>query len=94
MTIELFHKAPRGYHYELEKNFKRNVTAIWLCHEKKYVYNLGKTVKTIWGFYNSKEREFRAPVNSKTVGKVVDIRETTPYTAMKLNLTPLEAAFS
>ena len=48
MTIELFHKAPEGYHYEQEKDFKRNVTAIWLHHHKEYDYNLGKPVKTIW----------------------------------------------
>ena len=93
MTVELFHKAPEGYHYEQEPNFKRNVTAIWLHHHKRYDYNLGKPVKTIWGFYNTKTKQFHAPVNSKTVGSVVIIQNTTPYTAMTLNLTPLEAAF-
>jgi hypothetical protein len=94
VTIELFHKAPKGYSYELEQNFKRNTTAIWLRHHAHYDYNLGKSVKTIWGFYNTKTRQFRSPVNSKTVGSVVDIRDTTPYSAMKRNLTPLEVAFS
>ncbi len=93
MTKILFHKAPEGYSYEFEKNFKRNVTAIWLRHHKQYDYNLGKPVKTIWGFYNTKTRQFYAPINSKTVGSVVRIEDTTPYTAMPLNLTPLEAAF-
>ena len=93
MTIELFHKAPEGYHYELEKDFKRNTTAIWLHHHKQYDYNLGKPVKTIWGFYNTKKREFYAPINSKTVGSVVKIENTTPYTAMPVKITPLEAAF-
>jgi hypothetical protein len=94
MTIELFHKAPEGYHYELEKNFKKNITAIWLHHHRSYVYNEGKPTKTIWGFYNSKKRVFCSPVNSKTVGKAVDIGDTTPYTAMKIKQTPLEVAFS
>ena len=93
MTVELFHKAPDGYHYEQQKDFKRNTTAIWLHHHKHYDYNLGKPVKTIWGFYNTKTKQFHAPVNSQTVGSVVDIRQTTPYTAMPLKITPLEAAF-
>lgn len=93
MTVELFHKAPQGYHYEQQKDFKRNTTAIWLHHHQRYDYNLGKPVKTIWGFYNTKTKQFHAPVNSNTVGSVVNIEDTTPYTAMPLNITPLEAAF-
>lgn len=93
MTIELFHKAPDGYHYEQEKNFKRNVTAIWLHHHQRYDYNLGKPVKTIWGFYNTKTKQFHAPVNSSTVGSVVRIEDTRPYTAMPLKLSPLESFF-
>jgi hypothetical protein len=93
VTVELFHKAPEGYHYEQQKDFKRNTTAIWLHHHQRYDYNLGKPVKTIWGFYNTKTRQFHAPVNSQTVGNVVDIEETTPYTAMPIKQTPLEAAF-
>jgi hypothetical protein len=94
MTKILFHKAPEGYSYEFEKNFKRNVTAIWLHHHKQYDYNLGKPVKTIWGFYNSKTKQFHAPVNSKTIGDCVDIKRTRPYTAMPIKQTPLEAAFA
>jgi len=93
VTIELFHKAPDGYHYEQEKNFKRNVTAIWLHHHQRYDYNLGKPVKTIWGFYNTKTKQFHAPVNSSTVGSVVRIENTRPYTAMPLKLSPLESFF-
>ena len=94
MTVELFHKAPKGYHYEQEPDFKPNVTAIWLHHDREYDYNLGKPIKTIWGFYHTKKRQFYAPINAKTIGKVVDIMETTPYTSMKIKQTPLEAAFS
>lgn len=93
MTVELFHKAPDGYSYELEKNFKRNTTAIWLRHHYRYEYNDGESVKTIWGFYNTKTRQFHAPVNSKTVGSVVDLKQTTPYTAMPILKNPLESAF-
>ncbi len=49
---------------------------------------------TIWGFYNTKTRQFHAPVNSQTVGSVVEIENTTPYTAMPIKITPLEAAFA
>lgn len=94
MTVELFHKAPDGFHYEQQKDFKRNVTAIWLHHHQRYDYNLGKPVKTIWGFYNTKTRQFHAPVNSQTVGSVVKIENTTPYTAMVLNLNGLEKVLS
>jgi len=83
VTIELFHKPPEGYSYKIEKDFKRNTTAIWLHHHRQYDYNLGESVKTIWGFYNTKKRQFHSPVNSKTVGSVIDISFTTPYTAMK-----------
>ena len=94
MTVELFHKAPDGFHYEQQKDFKRNTTAIWLHHHQRYDYNLGKPIKTIWGFYNQKTRQFHAPVNSQTVGSVVKIENTTPYTAMTLNLNGLEKVLS
>ena len=94
MSIELFHKAPEGYSYEIERDFKKNITAIWLRHHKRYDYNLGKPVKTIWGFYNNKKRQFCSPVNSKTVGAVIDISLTTPYTGMKPpKKNPLEDCF-
>lgn len=94
MTVELFHKAPDGYSYEQQKDFKKNTTAIWLHHHQLYVYNLGKPIKTIWGFYNTKTKQFHSPVNSKTVGCVIDIEKTTPYSGMKRpKLNPLESAF-
>jgi len=89
MIPEFPHKAPKGYSYETE-SFKRNVTSIWLRHHALYDYNLGKSVRTIWGFYNSKTKCYYAPVNSLKVGDKVDITDTTPYTAMPINLTPLE----
>lgn len=93
MIPEFPHKAPKGYSYEFEKDFKRNITAIWLRHHRTYDYNLGKPVRTIWGFYNTKKREYHAPVNSKTVGNVVDIENTRSYTAMPLNISILESCF-
>jgi hypothetical protein len=90
--IEFPHKPPKGYSYEFE-SFKKNVIAIWIRDHKVYDYNLGKSVRCIWGFYDSKKGVYLSPVNSKTPGKCVDIDNTTPYTAMPLKQTPLTAAF-
>jgi len=90
--IEFPHKEPNGYSYEFE-DFKRNVIAIWICDHRRYVYNNGDSVRCIWGFWNQKTKQYHSPVNSSTMGSVVDISETTPYSAMRLNRTPLELAF-
>ena len=87
------HKAPKGMHYAVEE-FKRNVFSIWLCYDHQFDYNLGKPVRCIWGFYDFKKCQFYAPVNSSTVGKVVEFKNTREYTAMPLKQTPLEAAFA
>lgn len=86
------HKPPEGYSYEV-KEHKRNLLAIWLCDHNEYVFNSGAPVKCIWGFYNTKEQQYYAPINAKKCGDEVDISDTRPYTAMQLNLNPLEAAF-
>jgi hypothetical protein len=86
------HKAPKGYSYEFEE-FKRGVIAIWLQCHRKFDYNNGAITKTIWGFYSIKTKEYFAPINSKTIGACVNITDTRNYTAMPLNLNPLEAAF-
>lgn len=90
--IEFTHKAPKGYSYEFEQ-FKRNVVAIWIRNHSQFSYNGGAPVKSIWGFYNSKTREYHAPVNPKKVGDVVNFNSTTPYSAMQLNLKGLEVFF-
>ncbi len=90
--IEFTHKAPKGYSYEFEQ-FKRNVVAIWIRNHSEFSYNGGAPIKSIWGFYNSKTREYHAPVNPKKVGDVVDFNSTTPYSAMQLNLKGLEVFF-
>jgi hypothetical protein len=98
MTVELpasfihINSAPDGYYYETEE-FKRNIISIWLCNTRKFVYNGGAPTRTIHSFYNTKTREYFAPINSKTVGSRVNIKDTRNYTAMPLKLTPLEAAF-
>lgn len=86
------HQPPKGYQYRV-KQYKRNTVSIWLLHPDHYNYSDDR-VSTIWGFYDSKKRQYFAPINSKKPGKVVNISNTRPYTAMQLNLTPLEAAFS
>jgi hypothetical protein len=92
MIPEFSHKAPKGYSYEYEQ-FKRNLIAIWIRNSHTFDYNLGKSVRSIWGFYDSKKRVYHAPINSSTVGNVVSIEDTTPYSAMIPKLTPLESAF-
>jgi hypothetical protein len=96
MIVELpstfCHSPPQGYFYEAEE-FKKNVVSIWLCNTRKFVYNGGAQTRTIHSFYNTKTGEYFAPINSKTIGACVNIRDTRNYTAMSLNLNPLEAAF-
>jgi hypothetical protein len=88
-TIEFPHSSPKGMYYEYEE-FKRNVIAIWIHYDREFDYNLGKPVRCIWGFFNSKTKSYHSPINSKTVGKKVDIEDTTPYSAMTPKLSLLE----
>lgn len=92
MMIDFPHSAPKGMYYE-QIDFKRNIIAIWIHYDCKFDYNLGKPVKSIWGFHNTKTKEYFSPINSKTVGKRVSIQNTTPYSAMIPKQTPLEAAY-
>ena len=78
----LFHQAPEGYHYE-RTDFKANVSAIWIVNDRHFDYCGCSGVKSIWGFYNSKTKQFYAPKNSKTVRSVVDLNKTTAYSAMQ-----------
>ena len=82
---------PEGYSYEYSE-FKRNVVAIWLRNHSTFSYTT-EPVRTIFGFYNTKSGKYYAPINSKKMGKEVKLSDTTPYTAMPLNLNPLERAF-
>jgi hypothetical protein len=89
---EFPHKAPKGYSYQSEP-FKRNITAIWIHNHYNFTYKGGNGVRSIWGFYNSKTKQFHSPINSKSVGDRVNPNDTTPYSAMLLKQTPLESAF-
>jgi hypothetical protein len=89
----LFHASPKGTEYVMD-DFNKSTKRIWLInHRFEFVYKEdGTQPKTIWGFYKPKTKQYFAPINSKKMGKEVDIRQTTPWTAMQLNLSPLELA--
>jgi hypothetical protein len=90
-SFELYdfpHKPPKGYRYATLQ-FKRDVVSIWTVHQHGFVYNGHTESYCIWGFYNTKEQQYYAPINSSKIGNKVDVNDTTPYTAMPLNLNPL-----
>ena len=86
------HTAPQGYRYEAIQS-KTNVISIWTVFERGFTYNDHNESHCIWGFYNTKKQQYHAPINAKKIGDVVDVNNTSPYTAMQLNLNPLELAF-
>ena len=89
LPIDFHHEPPTGYRYDaIRKN--ANVIAIWTVYERGFNYNDHNECYCIWGFYNTKTGEYHAPVNSTKQGDIVDINDTTPYSAMPLNLNGLE----
>ena len=84
------HEPPKGYHYEVE-SFRRNVCRICIVNDGSFSYT-DVAPKSVWGFYNTKSRTYSAPINFSKQGDTIDINKTRPYTAMQLNLNPLEAA--
>ena len=89
---QFLHQPPEGMFYEVDE-FKRNMFRIWICYTREFDYNLGKPVRCVWGFYDFKKCHFFSPVNSSTIGKQVDFKNTRNYTAMPIKQTPLESAF-
>ena len=91
------HEPPKGYHYEVE-SFRRNVCRICIVNDGTFSYT-NDAPKCVWGFVKttgtkgSTKTTYHAPINFNKIGEVVDISDTRPYTAMQLNLNPLEAAF-
>jgi hypothetical protein len=85
---DFHHQAPKGYSYEIEL-FKRNIFSIWICNHGEFSYT-DKTPRSIWGFYDTKKGCYYAPINASKSGDQVDIKDTTPYSAMQLKLNPLE----
>jgi hypothetical protein len=92
MIPEFPHKAPKDYSYEFETWNASTVRIMLRCH-RKFDYNLGASTATVWGFYKPKKRVYYAPINATSIGKEVNIQNTTPYTAMPLNITALEKCF-
>jgi len=86
--IDNFHQPPEGYSYEFQQ-YKRSVLSVWIINHGKFSYT-DQPPRSIWGFYHTKKREYYAPINSKKVGERVNFQYTTPYSAMQLNLNPLE----
>ena len=89
LPVSFTHEPPEGYSYQVREH-KRHVLSIWLQHHYDYVYSGGESVATIWGFYDTKKKQYHAPVNSRTIGLQVEISNTTPYTSMPLNLNGLQ----
>jgi hypothetical protein len=85
------HQPPKGYSYEVTE-YRTNFIAIWIINHGRFSYT-DTPPKSIWGFYNTKKCVYHAPINSTKHGDQVEISNTRPYSAMKLNLNPLEAAF-
>lgn len=92
MISEFPHKPPDGYSYEFEPFNARVLRIMLFCH-LKFDYNLGASTSTVWGFFNPKKKVYYSPINLKTIGKEVNVKNTTPYSAMQIKGTPLEAAF-
>ena len=90
--MEFPHNAPKGYEYWTD-DFKKTIKRIWIRNLSEFVYTDGKCPSSVWGFYDSRKKCYIAPINHKRPGKEVNIRDTTPYSAMQLNLNPLERAF-
>ena len=82
------HEPPKGYQYEVEQH-RRNIISIWLRFPNRFSY-CDHAPRTIWGFYNTKTGTYSSPINSTKCGDPVDISDTRDYTAMQLNLNPLE----
>jgi len=85
--IEFPHVPPTGYSYEYDTP-SRGVVRIWIVNHYQFSYT-SEQVKSVWGFYKPKTKKYHAPINSSKVGDVVDIDDTTPYTAMQI-IKPLK----
>ncbi len=86
-----FHNPPKNHEYWTE-DFSSKFVRIWIRNKKYFTYCEGQP-SSVWGFQNKKTGEYYSPVNHKKVGKKVDLSQTSPYSAMTLNLNPLMAAF-
>jgi hypothetical protein len=90
--MEFPHKAPDGYEYWTD-DFKKTIKRIWIRNLGDFVYTGGIHPSSVWGFYDSRKKSYLSPINHKKPGKPVNIKDTTPFSAMVLNLNPLMSAF-
>lgn len=89
---DLPHTAPDAHKYVISEHNSR-FWRVDLWHPDKYSYTT-KQVTTIWGFISKSNRQIYSPVNGKTVGKVIDPKLTTKWTAMQPpKLNPLQQLF-
>ena len=88
--MKFHHQAPDGFEY-WQDQFSETMTRIWIRNLRPFSYT-NKQPSSIWGFWDKKRKVFLSPINYKKPGKVVDIEKTTAYSAMQLNLNPLEYA--
>jgi len=85
---DFIHKPPEGYSYEVTDH-RKNMLAIWILNHGMFSY-IDTPPRSIWGFYSRTKRCYHAPLNSTKHGDKVDISNTRAFTAMQLNLNPLE----
>ena len=91
-NMEFPHKPPTGYEYWTDQ-FSKTVIRIWIRNiGTEFVYT-DTPPSSVWGFFCQKTKQFKAPINHKKPGKVVKPENTTPYSAIQLNLNPLMSAF-
>jgi len=89
---DLPHQAPQDHRYVISEHNAR-FWRVDLWHPDKYSYTT-KQVTTIWGFIHKKSNAIYSPVNSKTVGTIIDPKLTTKWTAMKPpKINPLQQLF-
>jgi len=83
-------KAPDDHWYEVEE-FKRNTLAVWLCNNKFWLFKNERGHRTIHSFYDTKKKQWLAPINAKKPGKPVKVEDMRPWTSMPINRNPLSA---
>ncbi len=84
---------PNGYEYWTDE-FNSKFTRIWIKNcSMSFNYGDCEHPSAIWGFFNNKTGKYHSPINHKKPGEVVDVTDTSPFSAMILKLNPLMAAF-
>jgi|ETN01SMinimDraft_1059929.scaffolds.fasta_scaffold06255_4 hypothetical protein len=85
------HEPPQGYTYETTES--GSILVIFICNHSHFTYTSHSPIKSYWGTYDRKtECYFQADATSLKFNKV-DIKRTTPYSAVNVKLNPLEMAF-